>query len=46
MTYKEFMATLPDDVSPDEAQEAYNRYKTEFSKSEERLFWEAHKKEE
>jgi len=46
MSYKEFMATLPDDVSPEEAQEAYTRYKTEFSKSEERIFWEAHRKEE
>jgi len=46
MTYKEFMTTLPDDVSPDEALEAYMRYKTEFSKSEERMFWEAHRKEE
>jgi len=45
MNYKEFMMTLPDDVSPEEAQEAYERYQAEFSKSEERIFWEAHKKE-
>jgi len=46
MTYKEFMMTLRDDVTPEQAQEAYSKYSSDFSKTEERIFWEKHKKEE
>lgn len=46
MSYKDFMADLPDDVTPAAAQQLYEDYRVRFYGSRRRVYWEEHKNDD